>query len=170
MKKILLGLSALPLILTMANAQTVYKVVGKDGSVTYTDSPVPGAEPLKLGKINTSQPLATPQPQAPTTAPRQVESVAVNIVSPESGATIRDNNGTVTVQASTTPLRTGIYELVLDGKPLATNGGGAFQLTNVERGEHQYQIHFKDNTGKILASSPMQTFYMHRASALINPN
>ena len=31
------------------------------------------------------------------------------------------------------------------------------------------QIHFINNTGKILASTPMQTFYMHRASALINP-
>lgn len=169
MKKILLGMT-LPLLFTVAQAQTIYKVVGKDGSVTYTDSPAHGAELVKLGKINTSQPLAKPQRQRPVTTPKQAEPVAVNIVTPAANATIRDNNGNVTLQANTEPQKAGLYELVLNGKALATNGGGAFQLTGVERGEHQYQIHFKDNTGKILASSPVQTFYMHRASALINPN
>ncbi|MEC7134744.1 MAG: DUF4124 domain-containing protein, partial [Pseudomonadota bacterium] len=36
------------------------------------------------------------------------------------------------------------------------------------RGAHTYKVELTNNTGKTLASSPLQTLYLHQASALIN--
>jgi hypothetical protein len=40
----------------------------------------------------------------------------------------------------------------------------------VDRGAHTIKVNFLDNSGKILASSKQQTFYLQKASALINAN
>ena len=44
------------------------------------------------------------------------------------------------------------------------------KLENVERGEHHIEVRLVGQSGKILASSGQQTFYLHKASALINAN
>ena len=36
----------------LATAQQIYKVVNKDGSVTYTDTPQPDSQPVSLGPDN----------------------------------------------------------------------------------------------------------------------
>lgn len=152
-----------------SDAQTIYKVVAADGSVTYTDQPIAGGEPVTLGKLNTADPLASPKPsQAIQTKPAR--QYTLSIISPRPEATIRNNLGDVSISASIQPLASGTYQLILDGKQVATNSSGAFQLSEVQRGAHTLKISFTDNTGKILASSDQQTFFMHKASALINSN
>ncbi|MGB2426768.1 MAG: DUF4124 domain-containing protein [Alteromonas sp.] len=156
-------------LMASVNAHTTYKVVAADGSVTYTDTPVPGSVPVNLGKVTVAEPLAVPTPPPPATRVEQVSQLDIRVIAPAPKATIRNNLGEVSISSAIDPRVPGRFELVMNGDAIQSNTSGTFQLSNVDRGEHNYQIHFINNTGKILASTPMQTFYMHRASALINP-
>ena len=156
-------------ITTTCDAKTIYKVIAADGSVTYTDQPVADSEPVSLGNLNTAAPLATPKPFAIPEV-KSTTQYELAILSPSPDATVRNNLGEVSISASIQPLATGLYQLNMDGDIISTNTSGIFQLKDLQRGAHQIQISFTDNTGKILASSDQQTFYMHKASALINSN
>lgn len=149
---------------------TIYKVVGKDGSVTYTDKPQQNAEALafdvKTQNVVTSA-KATPPPPPKPVAPKP--NYRVEIKSPAPEATIRNNLGELTISAAQTGApKAPIYRLIFDDAPLASNTSGVFKLSGIHRGAHTYKVELTNNTGKTLASSPLQTLYLHQASALIN--
>ena len=149
---------------------TIYKVVGKDGSVTYTDKPQQNAEALafdvKTQNVVTAA-KATPPPPPKPVAPKP--NYRVEIKSPAPEATIRNNLGELTISAAQTGApKAPIYRLIFDNAPLASNTSGVFKLSGIHRGAHTYKVELTNNTGKTLASSPLQTLYLHQASALIN--
>ncbi len=149
---------------------TIYKVVGKDGSVTYTDKPQQNAEPLafdvKTQNVVTAAKV-TPPPPAKPAAPKPNYRVVIKSPAPE--ATIRNNLGEFTISAAQPGApKAPIYRLIFDDAPLASNSSGVFKLTGIHRGAHTYKVELTNNTGKTLASSPLQTLYLHQASALIN--
>jgi len=152
---------------TATSPMTIYKVVGKDGSVTYTDKPQQNAEALafdvKTQNVVTAA-KATPPPPPKPVAPKP--NYRVEIKSPAPEATIRNNLGELTISAAQTGApKAPIYRLIFDDAPLASNTSGVFKLSGIHRGAHTYKV---NNTGKTLASSPLQTLYLHQASALIN--
>ena len=67
-------------------------------------------------------------------------------------------------------LNSNLNKLVFDNEVVKTQSKNQFQLENVNRGAHTIQVNFLDNSGKTLALSKQQTFYLHKASALINAN
>ena len=149
---------------------TIYKVVGKDGSVTYTDKPQQNAEPLafdvKTQNVVTAAKVTPPPPPKPA-APKPNYRVVIKSPAPE--ATIRNNLGEFTISAAQPGApKAPIYRLIFDDAPLASNSSGVFKLTGIHRGAHTYKVELTNNTGKTLASSPLQTLYLHQASALIN--
>lgn len=149
---------------------TIYKVVGKDGSVTYTDKPQQNAEPLafdvKTQNVVTAAKV-TPPPPAKPAAPKPNYRVVIKSPAPE--ATIRNNLGEFTISAAQPRApKAPIYRLIFDDAPLASNSSGVFKLSGIHRGAHTYKVELTNNTGKTLASSPLQTLYLHQASALIN--
>jgi len=149
---------------------TIYKVVGKDGSVTYTDKPQQNAEPLafdvKTQNVVTAAKV-TPPPPAKPAAPKPNYRVVIKSPAPE--ATIRNNLGELTISAAQPGApKAPIYRLIFDDAPLASNSSGVFKLSGIHRGAHTYKVELTNNTGKTLASSPLQTLYLHQASALIN--
>ncbi|CAA0326364.1 hypothetical protein RJ41_07805 [Alteromonas marina] len=149
---------------------TIYKVVGKDGSVTYTDKPQQNAEPLafdvKTQNVVTAAKV-TPPPPAKPAAPKLKYRVVIKSPAPE--ATIRNNLGELTISAAQPgATKAPIYRLIFDDAPLASNSSGVFKLSGIHRGAHTYKVELTNNTGKTLASSPLQTLYLHQASALIN--
>ncbi|CAI4160332.1 DUF4124 domain-containing protein [Alteromonas macleodii] len=153
-----------------ASPTTIYKVVGKDGSVTYTDKPQQNAEPLafdvKTQNVVTAAKV-TPPPPAKPAAPKPNYRVVIKSPAPE--ATIRNNLGEFTISAAQPGApKAPIYRLIFDDAPLASNSSGVFKLTGIHRGAHTYKVELTNNTGKTLASSPLQTLYLHQASALIN--
>lgn len=155
---------------TATSPMTIYKVVGKDGSVTYTDKPQQNAEALafdvKTQNVVTAA-KATPPPPPKPVAPKP--NYRVEIKSPAPEATIRNNLGELTISAAQTGApKAPIYRLIFDDAPLASNTSGVFKLSGIHRGAHTYKVELTNNTGKTLASSPLQTLYLHQASALIN--
>lgn len=153
-------------------SQTVYKIVQEDGTVLYTDQAVPGSEPLDLSGVNYSsmprlavppaQPINPSEPEGPT--------YRVQIASPLPEATIRDNAGRMAITATISPkLESGQFHLYLDNTLVASQSFGSFILDNVNRGAHTFLVSVTDNTGKTLASSEPQTFYMHQVSVITSP-
>ncbi len=154
------------------SATTLYKVVDKDGSVTFTDVPRPGATPVVIGKANvadTSSNVLRNNSQ-PKTVQIQYPDYVLSMNSPANGATIRNNFGRINVSATLSPQGAGQFQLFLDDSLVETSGTPVFQLENVDRGEHHLQIKFLHNSGKILASTQKRVVYLHRTSVLINAN
>ncbi|NVK58290.1 MAG: DUF4124 domain-containing protein [Alteromonadaceae bacterium] len=168
MKRLILLFS---LCITPALAQQVYKVVNQDGSVTYTDQPLPGAEPVQLGPINNVA-MATPKSTSaaiPRTPPAQ-PTPQLEILSPAEEATLRNNAGNMQIAVKVSHAKAkGRFALYLDGELIKEQLTGVFHLEGINRGAHTFYIEYADNKGKTLASTPPRTFYLHQASRLINP-
>lgn len=172
MKKIVL---AILLIFTVsASGSKLYKVVNADGSITYTDTPQNGAVQLDLERTNSViMPALADANQGQQQSKNQKKAFPeykLEVLTPSDKETIRNNLGKVTVAARLEPVGNGKFELYLDGVLAQTSPAPSFQLQNVVRGEHSFQVKFIHHTGKILALSKPSVFYMHQASVLINPN
>ena len=155
------------------SAQTIYKVVNKDGTVTYTDRPVEGAQAIDVKTQNlVSMPSAVKAPAKPVrkTTQKPLPAFELSMVTPTDGQTIRNNNGTLQVAGNLTPAGNGAFQLFMDETLVDTQPAPVFSLQNVDRGEHKLQIKFLHNSGKVLATTPVHTVYLHRASALSRPN
>jgi hypothetical protein len=159
------------------SAQVVYKTLKADGSAVYSDVSSDGAVPVHLSSMNTVVAPAlnnassqTSSLKKPIKTLRPEVQYTVSIRSPAAEQTLRDNSGSVTINADVLPKKSGKFELLLDNQVVKTQSNSQFKLENVNRGAHTIQINFLDNSGKILASSMSQTFYLQKASALINAN
>lgn len=155
-------------------AKTLYKVIQADGTVLYTDIPKAGAEVVDLSNTNSATMPALAVPPAVirknTHSSRPKPSYQLRLLTPANEQNLRSNNGLVRVTAKLQPTTAGQYLLFLNNQQVATERSGTFILENLNRGSHQIQVKFSDNSGKILASSAVQTFHLHRASLLISQN
>lgn len=156
--------------LSLTAYSQVYKVVKKDGTVIYTDSPVEGSEEVtfKGSTQNVAKPLAVVKPAPPVEEKKKIN-YSVSITSPENEATVRNNSGDITITATKEPKQSPAqFKLVFDGQDAQLSSNGTFTLTGINRGAHQFQVLLIDNKGKTLASSETRTLYLHRASVFIN--
>ena len=165
------------LLCISVSAQVVYKTVKADGSEVYSDINSNGSEPVNLSSMNTIiVPALHKNSNQTTSQHRRIKKISpevqylVSIQSPAAEQTLRDNSGAVTINASVLPKKAGKFQLIFDGQVLKTQSKNQFQLETVNRGAHTIKVNFLDNSGKILASSKQQTFYLQKASALINAN
>ncbi len=168
----LLVLVATPVLVAAA---TVYRWVEPDGTVVFSDQPHRGARKVIIPPANVYKPgkLPNPTPFASTTqgaAPYRV----LRISAPAPDATVRRNNGDVTVRLDVEPpLRTDqgqAIALVLDGKRLAERyRAPQAVLRNIDRGTHTLQAQIVNGVGKVLMSSPPVTFHLMRYSRLSAP-
>ncbi len=161
----------------LAIAATVYRWVEPNGTVVFSDQPHRGARKVIIPPVNVYEPgtgkLPNPGSAASTTqsaAPYRV----LRISAPAPDATVRRNNGDVTVRmAVKPPLRTDrgqVIALVLDGKRLAKRyRAPQAVLRNVDRGTHTLQAQIVNGAGKVLMSSPSVTFHLMRYSRLLAP-
>jgi TolA-binding protein len=165
------------LLCLSVSAQVVYKTIKADGSVVYSDVHSDGAVAVNLSSTNIVVVPALDNAKSQTTNRinpakklRTEVQYIVSIRSPDAEQTLRDNSGAVMIDAEVLPKRSGKYQLIIDNQVVKTQSNRRFQLENINRGAHSIQVNFLDNSGKILASSKPQTFYLQKASALIKAN
>jgi hypothetical protein len=160
-----------------ASAQVVYKTVKADGSVVYSDVLTDGAVAVNLSAMNTvvvpalndaSKPKVAAR--IPASKPKPEVEYVVSVLSPMAEETLRNNAGNVNINVDVTPKKAGKFQLIMNNQVVKTQQNNQFELENVERGAHVIEVKFLDNSGKYLASSKPQTFYLQKASALINAN
>lgn len=151
-----------------AIAQQVYVSVDKNGVPLYSDQPVAGSKKLELKVSPQSQ-----QPQQVTaidplaSLTEEAAPYQLNILNPAMEATVISNQGEVVVQTDVSPMLADHHKLrlVLDNNqqsPLQQSSN--FRLLGVERGEHQLQLQALDQNGKLIAESPVTTFYLRKTT------
>lgn len=150
--------------------ETVYRVVGPDGEVSYTDTPPEQGEfeALELEPVNT-QPALEPGFEAENPEESQAlpyERVA--IVAPENDTTIPPGQLNVVVQLELEPpLRAGhLVQFFLDGapqgEPAATT---AVTLSDLYRGSRTIQARVIDDaSGAVIAQSNNVVIHVKRHS------
>nr|WP_242698614.1 DUF4124 domain-containing protein [Alteromonas sp. 5E99-2] len=155
-------------------AQTVYKIVQDDGTVIYSDQAGPNAEAVDLSSVkgSTVPSLATPKAKkTKTISPTDQTNYQLRILTPAPEITLRNNNGQVTISAELEPALDSVeYHLHLDNNKVISQRLSTFLVDDIYRGEHSFFISASDNTGKTLASSQPQTFYMQKVSVITNPS
>lgn len=106
------------------------------------------------------------------TKPAEAVTYRVRIVNPTQEETIRSNQGNFTVVASAAPELPNGYLLalyiddILYGQPQSS---AIFNVTEVNRGEHNLVVKILTQNGKVLASSSVRKIFLHQASILNKP-
>lgn len=157
-------------LLQAQESKKVFVTRDANGVLVFSDSPQPGAEEVNLS--SRANIMEATDPTLPSRKQPAKEPFTVEIAQPEDQGTVRDNTGSVYVSGKISPMfERGLrVRLLLDGKPQAEPQNNAvFILRDIERGEHKLQMELFDQSGKLIATSPVTTFYLHRAS-VISPN
>jgi Domain of unknown function (DUF4124) len=154
---------------------SVYKIIGPDGRVTFSDTAPAGskAEKIKIGPTNV-QPIAPPAPLplrklSPKSGDddRKYDQGPVNfaIVSPSNDATIPPGQRFVVLQVAMDPVPRDGYAFyaVIDGQRWSgTSSGTSLDISALERGTHSIQAVLMDATGRPLAQSQVIQVHVKR--------
>ena len=164
---------------SVAQAETGYRFVHPDGTVEFSDQPIPGGEEIKLRLA----PAIKFAPVTPTLPPpdsrskkvgagNDAESAAsITITSPGANETFWFDGSGISVSVSINPaLKSGQQIAIsLDGKVVASGTGSSFYLGEVFRGSHTLIAMVKNASGIVLFSSPPVSFYVRQHSAIKRP-
>jgi hypothetical protein len=154
-----------------ASAQ-VYRRIGPDGHVYFSDRPGPDAEQIEVTP-NTAVRLP-PAPAGGDTAKQQDAAVSAyssfSIVSPAGDHGVRANNGDITVVLKLVPdlLPGHTIMLSISGQnddQVVTGNGPAIELTNLSRGLHTIEAAVLDEENTVLIKAAPVSFNVLRVAA-----
>jgi len=162
----------------------IYKVVDKDGNVTFTDQrPSADAQPMDLpplSVISTTPP--DPAPVAPAEGVLEDEQPVVpslsdlrkmyrdfRITRPMPEETFWGTGNTVVITwQSSQPIQPQMRVMVIvDGAAQQATGSGSLSLT-LDRGEHQVSAELRDERNRRIASTDTVTFFVQQHSVRQN--
>jgi hypothetical protein len=153
-----------------ASAQ-VYRRVGPDGKVYFSDRPGPDAEKVEVAP---AQAVRIPPARESTDAAAQQEEASeayasFAVVSPASGEAVRANDGNVTIQLSLQPQLKPGHTIALkidgeDGQDISTGEDLAIELTNMSRGQHSVEVTVVDDKGNALIQAGPVNFNVLRVA------
>jgi Domain of unknown function (DUF4124) len=175
MRKWLILLSVLSM--TTASATPAWTWVDKDGTVHFSDLPVPGAKQIDLRDAQSfgrpTQPAAsTASTGSASSAPAADRYRTFNVTSPTQQQTLWNIGGNLPVTVQIEPaLQSGQhFDVFLDGQRLNLNETSSqFTVPNVVRGLHTLQVAVFDSSGSEVVRSLATTFMVQQTS-ILNPN
>ncbi len=148
-----------------APAKEIYRAVGPDGKVIFSDTPIPGGEEIELKPVQTYPAPRLPPRRPPVKAKPVVEYEHFSVATPLPNQSLRNAQGRVPVRLKLLPeLRAGhIVRLFLDGQPLAGGERSLFRtLDNVDRGAHEIYAVVVDKDDKEIIRTTQLKFFLHR--------
>lgn len=160
----------LAFVCATASAQ-VYRRVGPDGHVYFSDRPGPDAEQIEVTPNTavrlppaTGQGDAIEQPDAAAPAYS-----SFSILSPTSNQGVRANNGDVTVVLKLVPDLLPGHTIVLsidgeDGKQISTGDDLTIELSNLSRGLHTIKAKVLDEEDNVLIQAGPVSFNVLRVA------
>jgi uncharacterized protein DUF4124 len=165
-------------VCTVAVSATVYRWVDENGVTHYSDQPHENAEKVHVAAPQTYK--ATPPPKTPASSSDNAQAQPANtyqcrVTTPENDASF-PNAYSVNAAVSISPsVQNGDQAyLLMDGARLPDFPpmGGAYTISNVERGQHTLQAVVQDANGKMVCQSENVTFTVLQSSVLnpANPN
>ena len=153
-----------------ANSQ-IFRRIGPDGQVYFSDQPGPDAERVD---VTPAQAISLPpvaEQTEPVAAATQGDAIVAytgfSITSPTSDQGVRANDGNVTVHLSLQPALQSGHMIVLnvdgeDGKSINSSSGLMVELNNLSRGQHTVMATVIDEDGNILIKTEPVTFQVLR--------
>jgi hypothetical protein len=158
----------------------IYKVVDKDGNVTFTDQrPTGGAEPMDLPPLSvietdvqvpqTSAAPVDQEPKPPTSKELRKQFRDFAITQPQQEQTFWGTANTVFVSWGSSQAPTPEMDVMLfvDGKGQKAPASGGVGLT-LERGEHQVYAQLRDERGRRIVTTKTITFFVKQHSQNFN--
>ena len=150
-----------------------YKWVDEDGVVHYSDTPREGAEQIQLpsdGRRPQRPAYSPPQQEQPADdetaeAPAVFNYDSIEIVAPAPEETLWNIEGVLNVALRVSPaLRPeDQVRVYFDGQEQQVSGTN-FQIQEVWRGVHNIQAEIVDSTGRLMARSLPNRFYVQQNS------
>lgn len=177
-KTIVVSIAALFLAATAWSGE-IYKVVDKDGNVTFTDqAPGDGTQPMELPELSvietdsadTQAPApasaAAEEPSAPTARELRQMYSDFSITQPANEETFWGTANTVTVSwGGQTPPAAGMNVLLyVNSQPQMVTGSGSISLT-LDRGEHQVYAELLNAQNRRIVATETVTFFVMQASS-----
>ncbi|MFC3034344.1 DUF4124 domain-containing protein [Pseudoalteromonas fenneropenaei] len=156
---------------TAQASKKIYRWKDATGNWVFSDIPREGAEEVRLNSNALTMPRESTAILNETVAPANI-SYKVIIASPKPEETIRENSGSVYVNARIEPSFSPglLLQLFIDGNEASPKQSSTtFALRDVPRGEHSVVIKLFNAEGQQLAASSAVVFFMHRASSLNKP-
>jgi len=173
---LLLALAVSPLM-----AQ-VYKVVDKDGNVTFTDQPpADGSKPIDLPPLSIIETPVYETAPKPTDEEDEENGPSLSymrkiyrdfaIISPEPEASVWKPDGPIAVAWNVrTALQPGMkVTLFLDGQIHTTTEQPMIPLSGLDRGEHTVKAELKDSKNRIVATAQPVVFYVRQPNLYNRP-
>jgi hypothetical protein len=150
------------------NGDKIYKKVGPDGEVIYSDKPLPDSKEVQVPAGSGYKPVTPPAGftpyQAPAKSPvsKAIEN-SITITAPKHDEAIWSGDGELTVSLSlASELAPGQQlEYLIDGKSVLTGSETSHTFTNIFRGTHILTVRITDSRGNSVSSQPV-TFHMQR--------
>lgn len=164
------GLSTAEEASQQESTTTVYKNVGPDGSVTFSDQPAPQSEILQIAPVPTV-PALKPEQIAETKntrQPPQTDATAYdtfNILSPADQSAFNSGSGDVSVLLEISPALSSGHQIELRMDQKLIDRGNELQVSipNVDRGTHHLQARIISSSGQVIKEANA-SFTMHRPS------
>ncbi len=178
----LIPLVLLLLPLTVMAEGDIYKVVDKDGNVTFTDQrPSADAQPVELPPLSVistdlpdtpavaTQSADSDEPKPPTTQELRRQFSDFRIIQPENEETFWGTENQVVVtwgssQAIPPEMNVTLY---VDGQGREVSGEGSVTLT-LDRGEHQVYAELRDERKRRVVTTSTVTFFVKQHSVGFN--
>ena len=161
----------------VAFSATVYRWVDENGVVHYSDQPHENAEKVTVSAPQTYSAPRVPNVPGSSSQPKKSATAAYtcSITQPANEDTFPNVTTVITTaQSNPPPVQGDKLVLMFDGLTVSNfpPGGGAFQLTNLDRGTHTLQAQVQDSSGKVVCQSPSVSFTVLQPSVLnpSNPN
>lgn len=154
-----------------SDSPKMYKYTDSEGVTTFSDIKVEGATEIRPVKSNT---IVMPKPvlrKKTAEEPKPAAYSAFIIVSPQHDATVRNNNGIVTLGLSLTPELNidsghGIWAYIDDQMVVSNNTSLIISINNVYRGSHTIYAVVRDSKKNSLIKSETITIHFKQASSL----
>jgi hypothetical protein len=172
MKRLLLLL----LVTCSANAaETGYRLLHPDGTVEFSDKPMPTGEKIELREAPTIQfvPSSSHSTSGATAQGSQQwaessKDVAITITAPLPQQVVWFSDSGITASVAVTPALQGGQKIVIgvDGKQVASGTGSSFNLGLLYRGSHTLTATVVNAGDVVVASSPTVTFHVRQHSTI----
>ncbi|MBT8113336.1 MAG: DUF4124 domain-containing protein [Gammaproteobacteria bacterium] len=171
--------SVICILFCAGNAQAeIYTCKDAKGNTVYTDSPG-GCANAEEVEVDTLPTLIPTKPLASSSSNRSTKKeedknpyTELVITSPSNEATIRDNQGNLTINFRVAPAlqsRKGHkYVVTLDGAEVYSGTSTITALKNVDRGTHSISVKIVDTSGSTKISATPVKVTLQRYSALLN--
>jgi hypothetical protein len=164
------------LIFACATASAeIYRRIGPDGQVTFSDQPSPGAERIEVQPASSVSLPPLPEQTDEAAAPEEQGEpepfvyTEFTITSPTPEEGVRANDGNVTVQLSLQPPLQPDHSIVMtvdgeDGEAMKNATSLSIGLTNLSRGRHTVDATVLNRAGEPMVRTQPVSFFVLRVA------